>query len=51
MLALLVPGVGMGASDPGAGGVTQHFLPLLGVGKVWWFLVVLGGVLGALYGR
>lgn len=33
MLSLLVPGVGMGASDPGAPAVTAAQLPSLGAGR------------------
>lgn len=33
MLALLVPGVGMGASDSGTPVVVVHTLPLLGAGR------------------
>jgi hypothetical protein len=39
MLALLIPGVGMGASDPGGPppGTGAGFLPIMGVGRAWWF--------------
>lgn len=33
MLALLVPGVGMGASGEGAGGSIDLWLKLMGVGR------------------
>jgi len=44
MLALLITGVGMGGgtaagpADPLAG-----FLPIMGVGKAWWFIFTLFG--------
>lgn len=50
MLALLVPGVGMGASDPGTPAATDHFLTIMGVGHAWLLpcLTFLGNLL---YGR
>ena len=47
MLALLVPGVGMGASDPGGGGGSElHLLLIMGVGRVIApFIVLIQGVL------
>ena len=35
MLALLIPGVGMGASDPDPVAVTDHYLSIMGVGHAW----------------
>jgi len=46
MLALLVPGVGMTGSDAsaGGGGSLAGFLPIMGVGRSWWFIFTLLGV-------
>lgn len=45
MLALLVPGVGMGGGPDGGGGTPlAGFLPIMGVGRAWWFLIVGIGV-------
>jgi hypothetical protein len=47
MLVLLVPGVLMGGSPVGGApaGVT-HLLPLMGVGRAWWFILSLLGLQG-----
>ena len=44
MLALLVPGVGMGGNDGTAVADTPHLLMLMGVGRSWFlpFLLFLG---------
>lgn len=46
MLTLLVPGVLMGGSDAGGGGGDPQagFLPIMGVGRAWWFLLSLLGL-------
>jgi hypothetical protein len=49
MLALLVPGVGMGASDPVAPAVTDHHLSIMGVGHSW-LLPLLLSMIGFAYG-
>lgn len=40
-LALLVPGLLMGGKEAAAGGgATARLLPLVGVGKSWWWIVL-----------
>ena len=48
MLALLIPGVGMGASDPATPpAATDHYLSIMGVGHAW--LLPILTFLGSLY--
>ena len=45
MLALLVPGVGMGGSDEGAAATPNHLLMLMGVGRMFIpFMLLIQGV-------
>ena len=48
MLALLIPGVGMGGGPDAGAAPELHLLPIMGVGRMWWLIMVLAGVL---YGR
>ena len=42
MISLLVPGVNMGGSGSagGGGGSTLRLLPMTGVGRAWWWIVL-----------